>query len=91
MERRRHPTIATGSGKILLGQVASWLSVIDVACNHCPRRGRLHPARLVAKYGAEMPVAELLRIAAADCPRTRANGTRDVCGIHLPQLAGLRL
>jgi hypothetical protein len=87
MERRRHSTIISDSGVILLGQVASWLSVIDVACNRCDRRGRLQTTRLVAEHGAEMLVPELLRIIAADCPRTKT--AHDVCGVHLPQLPRL--
>jgi hypothetical protein len=34
-----------------------------------------------------MPVPELLRIIAADCPKMQAAEFDDVCGVHLPQLA----
>jgi hypothetical protein len=81
--------VVPASGGIRLGQVAAWLSVMDMACNRCRRRGRLNTARLVAKYGTEMPISELLRIAAEECPRTRQ--AHDMCGVHLPQLRGLRL
>jgi hypothetical protein len=74
---------------VLLGQVAAQLQTIDVACNRCDRRGRLHTAALVAEHGADMPVPALLRIIAADCPRMRAAAFHDVCGVYLPQLSKL--
>lgn len=77
------------TGIVLLGQVASRLPVIDVACNRCDRRGQLRTDRLVAEHGASLSVPALLRIIAADCPRMQAAQIHDVCGVHLPQLSGV--
>ena len=87
----RRSAITTGTGVVLLGQVATRLLVIDVACNRCDRRGRLHTERLVAEHCACMPVQVLLRTITADCPRMQAAEVHDVCGVHLPQLSQLGL
>jgi hypothetical protein len=39
---------------VFLGLIAARLPVIEVACNRCDRRGRLHAGRLVAEHGAYM-------------------------------------
>jgi hypothetical protein len=48
-------------------------------------------ASLVAEHGANTPVSELLRVIAADCPKMQAGGWHDICGVHLPQLAKVRV
>jgi hypothetical protein len=88
-DRRNRPI--TTSGVVLLGQVAAHLTVLDVACNRCDRRGKVKTARLVAEHGAAMAVPDLLRIIAADCPRMRAGRTHEPCGVHLPGLVALGL
>ena len=83
------PTLpSTGPGVILLGQVATELPAIDIACNRCARRSRMRTDRLVAAHGAGTPIPVLLRVIAADCPRMQAAQIHDVCGVHLPQLSG---
>jgi hypothetical protein len=37
------------AGVVLLGAVAARLTVLDVACNRCDRRGRLRIDRLLAE------------------------------------------
>ncbi len=69
---RHVSAINAGPGVVLLGRVATRLPVIDVSCNRCVRRGRLHTGRLVAENGAYNPVPVLLRTIAADCPRMQA-------------------
>ena len=71
----KHPTrAATVSGVVTLGQMAALfadagLTMLEVSCNRCPRRGRLSIARLLAEHGPALPGPELRRIIAADCPR----------------------
>lgn len=77
----------TEPGVVLLNQVATRPTVIDVACNRCDRCGRLHSARLMLKHRCDMPVPRLLRIIATYCPRMQASRVHTVCGIHLPQLS----
>jgi len=78
-------------GAIRLGEVAARLSVLAVACNRCPRRGRLNLARLIARHGPAKPMPALLRALAADCPRVVAASIYDGCGAHFPELAALFL
>ncbi len=77
------------AGVVLLGQVAARLSVLDVACNRCDRRGRLRIDRLLTEHGPDLPMPDLRRIIAADCPRMIAGHAHDVCGAHFPSLVGL--
>jgi len=63
--------------------------MLEVSCNRCDRQGRLATARLLAERGADLPMPELRRIVAADCPRMQAGRTHDVCGVHFPRLSGL--
>jgi hypothetical protein len=71
--------------------VAARLAVLEVACNRCDRRGRLRTERLLAEHGPDLPMPELRRIIAADCPRMVAGHVHDVCGVHFPGLVGLDL
>jgi hypothetical protein len=68
-----------------LGEVASRISLLEVACNRCARRGRLRTSRLLAEFGSEMPMPALLRII-ADCPRLNAERIYDACGVRCPQM-----
>jgi hypothetical protein len=79
------------AGVVLLSQVAARVPVLEVACNRCGRRGRLHTSRLLATHGPDLPMPELRRIIAADCPRMIAGHVHDVCGVHFPGLIGLGL
>jgi hypothetical protein len=74
-----------------LGEVASKLSMLTVACNRCERRGRLSTARLLAEHGSAMPMPTLRHLIAADCPRVLAGRIYDLCGVHYPQLSKLFL
>jgi hypothetical protein len=82
---------ALAAGIVTLGQVAARLPVLEVACNRCDRRGRLHTFRLLAEHGPDLPMPDLRRIIAADCPRMLAGHVHDVCGVHFPGLIGLDL
>ena len=76
------------SGVITLGQVAARLPTLDVTCNRCDRRGRLHTGPLVQRHGPGLPMPALRQIVAEDCPRMRAGLIHDPCGVHFPGLAG---
>ena len=76
------------SGYVTLGQIATGRSVMDIACNRCDRRGRLRIPRLLAEHGRDVPVPELRRILAGDCPKMIERKIHDVCGIHFPGLRG---
>jgi hypothetical protein len=76
------------AGYITLGQISGGLSVLEVSCNRCDRRGRLNVDRLIAEHGQQLPVPELRHLVASDCPRMMAGHLHDVCGVHFPGLRG---
>ena len=76
-------------GFVTLGQVAARLPTLEVACNRCDRRGRLHTRPLVQRHGPGLPMPELRHMVAEDCPRMRAGLIHDPCGVHFPGLAGI--
>ena len=78
-------------GVIFLGQVAARLEYLDIACGRCDRRRRLRLDRLLAQYGADLPMPNLGRLLAADCPRLIADRIHDVCGWRFPGLSGVSL
>jgi hypothetical protein len=75
------------AGYITVGQISRRLSVLEVSCNRCDRRGRLSTSRLIAEHGPQLPVPELRHIVAADSPRMTEGQLHDVCGVHFPGLA----
>jgi hypothetical protein len=84
----------TGPSYVLLGEVAerfaaARLTMLEVSCNCCDRRGRLSIGRLLAEHGPELPGPELRRIIAHDCPRRVAGKIPDVCGVHFPRKVAL--
>ena len=73
---------------ILLGEVAErGISMLEVACRQCDRRGRFRVARLLAEHGPKMPMPALRNLLAADCPRRSSASFADQChGVYFPQL-----
>jgi hypothetical protein len=76
-------------GSILLGEVAQHLASVDIACNFCPRRGKVSIARLMREHGPHMPIPTVLRLLSADCPRRLAGRIAEPCGAHLPELSDI--
>jgi hypothetical protein len=57
------------SGMITLGDMANkGMTMLEVACRRCDRRGRLSIARLIAEHGRD-DYGNLRQIIAHDCPR----------------------
>src|ERR1700759_129636 len=87
----------SSSGRILvrvvvpLGAVAARLELLEVACDRCGRRGVLLTDRLLAQHGYDLPMPELRRILAPDCPRMAAGQMHDPCGVRFPNLSRLGL
>jgi hypothetical protein len=68
-------------GVITLGAMrAKGMTMLEVACRRCERRGRLRISRLIAEHGTA--VLDLCAIIAADCPRMRnpSASIYDRCG-----------
>jgi hypothetical protein len=74
---------------IRLGALKGKLTMLEIACRRCERRGKLRLARLIAEHGAAMDLPTLGTILAGDCPRVRSVGIYDRCGMHFPQLPKL--
>lgn len=78
------------SGAVTLGDIAGRLTMLDVACSRCERRGRLSVARLIEQHGADTGLPELRGILAGDCPRAGAVSTYEQCKVSFPQLSRLK-
>ena len=78
-------------GALQLGDIADKITLLEIACRRCERRGRLRVAKLIEQYGADIRLPELRYILAADCPRVVADKVYDRCGAHYPQLGRLGL
>jgi len=76
---------------ILPGEVAArGVTMLDIACEQCDRRGRLQMARLFAEHGPAMTMPALRALLAADCPRRAATSIVEQChGVHFSQLSAL--
>ena len=78
----------TGSSKgtITLAQVAVKTTMLDIACSHCDRRGRLNVQKLIAEYGADIGLPELKGKLSKGCPRLQNLSIHERCGAHFPRL-----
>ena len=56
-------------------------ALVRLKCSKCGRSGQYRKAKLIEKYGRDIPLPELLHMIAADCPKMDALGN-DPCGIH---------
>jgi hypothetical protein len=56
-------------GRVMIERLSDfpWV-VVRIGCNLCHRKGQYRLARLVAKYGSEIGLEDLLEKLAADCP-----------------------
>ena len=74
-------------GVTTLGEMrAKGMTMLEVACRRCERRGRLRIERLIAEHGAG--VLHLCAIIAHDCPKMRNPSASicDRCDVHFPEL-----
>ena len=73
---------------ITLGDMAAkGMTMLEVACRRCDRRGRLSIARLIAEHGRD-DYGDLRAIIAHDCPKMQkpSSDIYDRCGVHFPEL-----
>jgi hypothetical protein len=64
--------------------------VVRFACRDCPRLGRYRLAVLAARFGAEMPMVDVLEAIAGDCARNRERHPGRRCQAYLPDLVAPR-
>lgn len=64
-----------------------WI-LVRVSCIYCQRRGSYKLARLAARYGADIPLEQLRRLIAADCPFIDRQPRKytATCGCRFPDL-----
>src|SRR5207237_3510553 len=55
-------------GSSTLGELQGKLTMLEVACHRCERRGRVSLARLIEEHGADMGLPDLWESLAGDCP-----------------------
>ncbi len=77
-------------GALQLRDIAGTITMLEIACCQCERRGRLSVARLIKQYG-DMRLPKLRYILAADCPRAEAVSISDRCSVFYPELGRLGL
>ena len=75
-------------GSIIVGELQGKVTMLDVACHRCERRGRVSLARLIEEHGANMGLPDLWESLAGDCPNAHTNSR---CAIYYPQLPALFL
>jgi hypothetical protein len=81
----------SSSGAVTLGEIAGKLTMLEVACARCDRRGRLSVAKLIERHGAGAKLPDLRTVLASDCSRVGAASIYERCGVLYPQLpAALR-
>lgn len=55
---------------------------LEVVCNRCPRHDRYGTAMLVAKYGREVEIADMLDLLSGHCPCSLSDILPYLCGAH---------
>jgi hypothetical protein len=78
-------------GSITLGELQGKLDLLDIACHHCERRGRVSLSRLIEEHGADTGLPDLWESLADDCPNARSTALNNRCAIYYPQLPALFL
>ncbi len=80
IQRRRHVRAYTLS--------SFHLDLVRIECQKCGRFGQYRRAKLVARYGPDGSMPDLLSDIAADCPKTGDLGL-DRCGALFPDLGAV--
>jgi hypothetical protein len=71
---------------VTLGQIAAKIAKLEIACNECPRHGRLGIQNLIAAHGADMGLPELRDKLAKGCPGLENPLTGGRCHAYFQQL-----
>ena len=74
-------------GSITSGELQGKLTMLEVACHRCERKGRVSLARLIEEHGADKGLPDLGK------PRGHARSTavHNRCAIYYPELPALFL
>src|SRR5438270_5670001 len=75
-------------GSITLSELQGKLSMLDVACHRCERKGRVSLVRLIDEHGADTGLPDLWESLAGDCPNAHTTALHSRCAIYYPAIAG---
>jgi hypothetical protein len=89
--RTCHAAAASNRGSITLGELQGNLTMLEVACHRCDRKGRVSLARLIDEHGADTGLPDLWESLAGDCPNAQTTAVHNHCAICYPQLPALFL
>lgn len=78
-------------GSLTLLELANRTAELRISCGRCARAGRYRLTSLIAQYGPDHAVPNLLSMLSHDCPRRASGSAYDVCGVHCPDLSELFL
>ncbi len=70
-------------GSLSLAEYPS--AMVRLQCAKCGRSGQYRKATLTQKYGADVPLPDLLHRVASECPKMDMLGN-DPCGVHYRDL-----
>ncbi len=76
------------TGSVLLREVASRASHIEIACTRCDRKGRYRVAKLIARLGEDFAMTDL-GAELADCPRRSVAAHHERCDVYFPELRNI--
>ena len=81
--------MSSSRGSITLGELAGKITMLEIGCSKCDRRGLLRLDRLIEEHGAGIGLPVLGEILAGDCPKARTVSINARCGVNFPQLPDL--
>ena len=73
------------SGSLSLAEIAERLTVLEVRCTKCDRRGRYRIATLIERYGADFAGPDLRDKLSEGCERHGA-AEYERCDIYFPDM-----
>ena len=69
------------SGSITLGDLLGRLTMLEIACHRCDRRGRVGLAGVIEEHGADTALPDLWESLAGDCDHARSTALNNRCAI----------
>ena len=73
------------SGSLSLAQIAELMTIINVRCTKCDRRGRYRITTLIERYGADFAGPDLREKLSADCEKHDAP-EYERCDLFFPDM-----
>ena len=77
------------SGSFSLAEISERLTVLEVRCTKCDRRGRYKMATLIERYGADFAGPDLRDRLSADCEKHGA-AEYERCDLYFPDMLKVR-